>query len=220
MRFTWKSEGLSLTMLAAMFIMTAVSWSSAPDRMPVHWGIDGQVDRYGGRFEGLMTPPLIGLGIYVLLLVVPLIDPRRAHYAAFAGPYAVLRTAAVGVTFALAIMIQLIIRGQTVNVNVFVPVVVGAMLLIVGWYLPALKSNWFVGVRTPWTLSSEESWRRTHQLAGWLLGASGAVIIATAVLAPRFVFWAIMGTVLTTALVSVVYSYLVWRQDPARSNGT
>jgi uncharacterized membrane protein len=220
MKLTWKSEGLSLAMLAAMFIMTAVSWSSAPDRIPVHWGIDGQVDRYGGRVEGLLAAPLIGLGIYLLLLVVPLIDPRRAHYAAFQGPYAVMRTAAVSVAFALDIMVQLIIRGRSVNVNVFVPIVVGALLLIVGRYLPSLKSNWFVGVRTPWTLSSEESWRRTHRLAGWLFTASGVVVLATAVLDPALVFWAIMGTILPAALVIVVYSYFAWRNDPARSNGS
>jgi uncharacterized membrane protein len=204
-KFSWKSEGLSLAMLAAMFVMTAVAWSSAPDRIPVHWGIDGQVDRYGGKFEGLMVAPLIGLGIYLLLLVVPRIDPRRAHYAAFAGPYAVLRTAAVGMTFALDVMIQLIIRGRAITVNAFVSVALGALLLIVGRYLPTLKSNWFVGVRTPWTLSSEESWRRTHVLAGWLMAASGAIVLAAAALAPHLIFWAIMGSILPTALISVVY---------------
>ena len=220
MKFSWKTEALSLAMIAAMFILAAVMWSSAPDRIPVHWGISGEVDRYGGKFEGLLSFPIAGLVLYLILLLVPRIDPRRAHYAAFEGAYHALRTVAVGVVLVLDFIVLLIVNGRAINMNQVVPIVVGAALLIVGNYLPRLTSNWFMGVRTPWTLSSEESWRRTHLLAGRLFMASGVITIVAAWLAPSLVFWVIMGTILPSALVSVVYSYFAWRNDPDRRNGS
>lgn len=216
MKVTWRSEAVSLAMLVAMFLLTALTWSSAPDRIPVHWGLSGQPDRYGGRFEGLLLLPLVALGLYAMLLLIPRIDPRRAHYEKFSGAYAMLRTALVGFLLALEVFTHFWMRGHQVQTNVFMPVAAGVMMLVIGNYLPKLKSNWFVGVRTPWTLSSEESWRRTHRLAGWLFVASGAVVIIASLLYPKAGVIALLATIVPSAIASVVYSYFVWRSDPAR----
>jgi immunity protein, SdpI family len=215
-KVTWKSEAVSLAMLVAMFLLTAVSWSSAPARIPVHWGLSGQPDRYGGRVEGLLLLPLAAAGLYGLLLLIPRIDPRRAHYERFATAYAILRTSVVGFLLALEVFTHFWMRGRQIETNVFLPVAVGAMMLVVGNYLPKLKSNWFVGVRTPWTLSSEESWRRTHRLAGRLFVASGAITIVASLAYPRAGIIALVVTILPSAIASIVYSYFVWRSDPAR----
>jgi uncharacterized membrane protein len=216
MRISWRSEAASLVMLAAMFAMAAATWSGAPERIPVHWDLSGQPDRFGGKLEGLLGLPLVALGIYALLLALPRIDPRRAHYDSFRVVYAVLRTALVGLFFAIAVFTHLWIRGHTIDVNRFVPVLVGLLVLIVGGCLPRLQSNWFVGVRTPWTLSSEESWRRTHRLAGRLFVAAGAIIIVLSLLWPHAGVWVISCTVVPAVVASVVSSYFVWRDDPAR----
>jgi uncharacterized membrane protein len=217
MRITWKSEAASLLMLAAMFGMAAVTWPGAPERMPVHWGLSGQPDRFGGKFEGLLGLPLITLAIYALLLVLPRIDPRRVHYDSFRGAYAVLRTALVGLFFAIAIFTHLWIRGRPIEVNILAPLLVGALMLVLGACLPRLESNWFIGVRTPWTLSSEESWRRTHRLAGVLFATAGVLIIVLSVLWPHAGMWVILCTVFPAALASAISSYFVWRDDPTRA---
>lgn len=87
MRTNWRTEWPHWAMLAAMFLLAAVTWRSAPDRLPVHWGLGGEVDRYGGRFEGLLGLPTLALGLYLLLRWLPRIDPGRANYAQFAGAY-------------------------------------------------------------------------------------------------------------------------------------
>ncbi len=81
MRTNLRAELPHLAVIAAMFLLVAATWSSAPDRIPVHWDLAGQVDRYGGKFEGLLLMPLLTLGIYLLFLVAPRFDPGRANYA-------------------------------------------------------------------------------------------------------------------------------------------
>jgi uncharacterized membrane protein len=208
---------VSLGLIAIMAVMAIVSWAGAPDRIPVHWDFSGTADRYGGKFEGLAGPPLLAIGIYLLLLFAPRIDPRRAHYDAFAGPYAVIRTSVVALIFGIDLMLHLMIRGRAVPVNVVIPAGVGLLFVVLGAYLPRVQSNWFVGVRTPWTLSSEESWKRTHDLAGWLFMASGAATLATALLRPAWSVGVLIGGGVVTAVVSIVYSYIVWKRDRAKA---
>ncbi len=217
MKFSWRVEAVSWVMLATMFIMAIVAWPTAPDSIPVHWGLSGTPDRFGGRFEGLFGPPLIGLAAYLVLLTMPRVDPRRAHYDAFAGPYTIIRTAVVGLMLGLNIMVHLAMRGRDINVNVVAPIGIGVLFIVLGNYLPKIKSNWFIGVRTPWTLSSEESWRRTHRLAGWLFALSGAIVVLTTLFKPGIGIVAVAVSCATSAAVSIVYSYFVWKKDPART---
>jgi immunity protein, SdpI family len=216
MKISWKGEALSLAMLAGMFVLAAATWSWAPDRIPVHWTFVGEADRFGGKWEGLLGLPVEALVLYVALLLLPRIDPRRANYDAFSGPYTIIRTAIVGVMLSLDVFIHLKIRGWSVGTRLAMPVVAGTMIMIFGNYLPKLKSNWFIGIRTPWTLSSEESWRKTHRLGGRLFVICGAVIVITSVLAPAQGRVVLFGAMMPAILATVVYSYFVWRSDSQR----
>jgi len=214
---TWKADALALGMIAAMFVLAAISWSAAPDLIPVHWNWAGQPDRFGGRFEGLLGLPLAAAGVYAVLLFLPRLDPRRKNYDAFAGPFAMIRTAVVGLLLGIDAVVLLWMRGQRTHLNTVVAAEVGIALLVMGNYLPKVKSNWFVGVRTPWTLSSEASWRQTHRLAGWLFTVSGMLTFATALIRPDFAQIVMIGALAGSAGASIVYSYFAWRNDPQRT---
>jgi uncharacterized membrane protein len=217
MKPDWKREAPALVILALMFAVAAVMWTRVPDRLPVHWGLTGEANRWGGRFEGLLGLPLVTTGLYALFLVLPFLDPRRAHYPAFARPYRAIRTVLVATLFALELFKVVWVDAGMGAAPGTLALVFGAMTVVIGNYLPKVQSNWFVGVRTPWTLTSEESWRRTHRLAGWLFVAIGLVSIAAALVVPRqalLVFLVLQGI---GALTSIVYSYLVWRRDPSRT---
>ncbi len=217
MKIQWKEETLSLAMLIGMFILAAVTWPTAPERVPIHWTFSGEPDRFADKFVGLMGPPLVTVGVYLALLFLPRIDPRRANYDAFRTPYTAIRTAIIGLLLAMDAFIHLWIRGQKIS-PLFMPVMAGTAMMVLGNYLPKLKSNWFIGIRTPWTLSSEQSWRKTHQLAGWLFVASGVVIMMASVLNPeksRLVFF---GVLMATVGWTVAYSYFAWRNDPNRTS--
>jgi uncharacterized membrane protein len=217
MKPSWRTEWPHWLLLAAMFALAATTWGSAPDRIPVHWNIAGQVDRWGGRFEGLLSIPLLALGIYLLMRVLPGLDPGRANYAAFAGPYATLRLAIVVVMAALYALLVLWVRGVRVSIAVWVPLLIGALLVVVGNLLGKVRPNWFVGIRTPWTLSSTLAWNRTHRAGGWLFVLMGVLMMLCAALRAEWALWTMLAVGGAGVLGLVVYSYVLWRRDPDKT---
>ncbi len=216
MRITWRTEWPNLAVLVGMFLAAAAMWTSTPDRFPVHWNFQGQVDRYGGKVEGLLLLPAITLGIYLLLVFLPRLDPARANYAYFSGAYAAIRivfTVAMALLYAVMLLSA---KGYPVDMGLIAPMIVGGILIVIGNYMGKIRPNWFVGIRTPWTMTSRQSWVKTHRLGGWLFIVSGLVLIlAGAVRTP----WAmiVMGAWFAVFVVWMfAYSYLVWRSDPDR----
>jgi uncharacterized membrane protein len=217
MKLSWRTEWPHWLLLAVMFALAASTWGSAPDRIPVHWNIAGHVDRWGGRFEGLLAIPLLALGIYVLMIVLPRFDPGRANYDAFAGAYSTLRLGILVVMAALYAFILLWVRGVHVSIEVWVPLIVGGLFIVIGNLLGKVRPNWFVGIRTPWTLSSKLAWTHTHRAGGWLFVVMGVLMIACAVVRTAWAVWVTLGAGGAGVLALVVYSYLVWRRDPDKT---
>jgi uncharacterized membrane protein len=214
MKFKWQTELPQLLLLTGMFLLAALTWSTAPDKIPMHWNFSGEVDSYGGRFEGLLAIPLLTLGIYVLLWVVPLIDPGRANYKRFAGPYTTIRMALVVLMAALYGVIHLWLRGHQVSVATVVPILVGCLFLVLGNLFGKIRPNWFVGIRTPWTLSSKASWVKTHRLGGWLFVVLGLLFISVGILHSRWTMWVlVVGGGISIACL-FAYSWWVWKNDP------
>jgi uncharacterized membrane protein len=110
--------------------------------------------------------------------------------------------------------------GYPVPMNRVLAIGVGVLLAVIGNVLTQARQNWFFGIRTPWTLSSERAWRETHRLGGRLMVAGGLFLVAIGVLAPGLLALGIMLGAVAPALVAVVYSYLVWKQDQAPQRGT
>jgi uncharacterized membrane protein len=217
MKLTWRTEWSHWLLLAAMFVLAAATWGAAPDRIPVHWNIAGQVDRWGGKLEGLLAIPLLALAIYALMIVLPRFDPGRANYDAFAGPYATLRLGILVVMAAIYALILLWVRGVPVSIRVFVPLIVGALFVVVGNLLGKIRPNWFVGIRTPWTLSSKLAWNQTHRAGGWLFIVMGVLMMACAVLRSAWAVGVMIGVSVLGLAGLLVYSYRVWLRDPDKT---
>ena len=214
MKFSWRTEWPLWALLAAMFLLAAATWSSAPDRIPVHWGFNGEANGYGGKFEGLLLIPLIALAVYVTFLVIPRIDPARANYAQFAGAYTFFRFVVL-LTLALVYgVIHLWIRGHQVPVELLIPVFVGGLFVAIGSILGKLRPNWFVG---PWTLSSNRSWTKTHRVAGWVFMVAGVCLVVAGLIHSKGAFIATLVIAGVGILGTIVYSYFVWRDDPDRA---
>ena len=216
MKITWRTEWPHWLVLAAQFALAGLTWSSMPDRMPIHWGLDGQVNGYGGKFEGLLALPIISLALYFLLLWLPRLDPGRANYQSFAGAYAVIRLGVLAVVTVAYGVIQLEAHGRGVRVEAVMPLALGALLFVIGGVLGKIRPNWLVGIRTPWTLSSKQAWNRTHRAGGWLFIVVGVLSMTLAILRADWAMQAMIGSLLTGALGLVVYSYFVWRADPEK----
>lgn len=216
MSTSWRREAPLLVLIAAMFVAAAVLWPSAPARMPVHWNIAGQVDRYGGKVEGLLGLPLVMLGLYVMFLMLPLIDPKRTNYASFAAAYDTLRWATLVILGAVYVALLLTSFGYPVDIGFVVPVAIGLLFCLIGNLMGKFRQNWFVGVRTPWTLSSNASWEKTNRLGGRMFLATGIVLFAAALIHTWWIV-AILGAMIVAMVVVLpTYSYLAWRRDPER----
>lgn len=217
MKMTWRTEWPLWLLLVAMFTVAALSWHVVPDHMPVHWGLSGQPDRWGGRFEGLLLLPLVGVAVYLVLLAAPRIDPGRANYASFAGAYATVRLVVLVAMLAIQVMMVLAARGREVDMGAWVPLIVGGLFTVLGSLFGKLRPNWFIGLRTPWTLSSKQSWDRTHRAGGWLFILFGLLLMSLALGRPVWLVITVLGVIAAGVIGLVVYSYVVWRDDPEKT---
>jgi uncharacterized membrane protein len=217
MRFNWRIELPQLILIAAMFAAAAWAWPQLPDRLPIHWNIEGQVDGWGNKFMGILFMPLVVLGMYLLMLLLPLIDPGKANYQNFQKVYGIIRIVFVAYMAAIFAATLVAAFGYTVNMTSVILPLVGVLFIVLGNFLGKIRPNWFVGIRTPWTLSSQLSWDRTHRLAGWMFILMGLLFFPVALIQTT---WALIAMLVIDACLiawMVLYSYLVYRNDPHRT---
>jgi uncharacterized membrane protein len=195
------------------FLFSAVVYGRLPERVPVHWNLAGKVDRLGGRLEAAFLLPVLALALWGVMRVLPRIDPRRKNYERFEGTYDFLVNALVTGFVVFHVIIMGKALGWPLPLDRVVPAVLGLFLIAIGNVLPRARSNWWIGVRTPWTLSSEHVWARTNRMTGYLLmGIGVALLIAAALAIP----WTLrIGAIGAAAIAawSIVYSYWLWRKE-------
>ncbi|ADJ26985.1 protein of unknown function DUF1648 [Dehalogenimonas lykanthroporepellens BL-DC-9] len=219
MNVNWRIEWLSLALIAGMFIASAVAWPNAPDSIPVHWGITGEPDRYGGKFEGLLLTPIMAIGLYLMLLFLPRIDPKRTNYQRFAGIYRLIRIMMVVFMAGIHGVVLAAVFGYDIDIGMTIMIMAGLLLAVLGNYFGKMKPTWFVGIRTPWTLTSDRSWDRTHRLGGRLFVILGLLLAGAGVIGQEWAFYTVFGLLFVMIIFLVVYSYLIWEADPDRRNG-
>lgn len=210
--WVWKEDWPLFLAMAGAFITSAVLYPTLPEKVPIHWDINDQVNGWGSRFEALFLSLGMAVGIYLLILFIPLIDPRRRNYTKFGSSFRIIRFVLVlfmllvwGATIAAA-------RGMHVNMNLLMPAAISILLIVMGNVMPRLRHNWFIGVRTPWSLSSEEAWRKTHRVAGMIFVACGTMsLLATISFGGKIAAISMMVAILGASFGSLVYSYFAWK---------
>jgi uncharacterized membrane protein len=218
----------SLPFLIAIIGVSIYGWFATEPgaQLPVHWGLNGEADGYAGRTLALSYLPLTVLVMAVIFAVLPLIDPRGrnlqrsrpAYLAAWVGIMALMTVVqAVIVLSATGIMAM---AGTGLAARMIAGGV-GLLFIVIGNVLGKARPNWFFGVRTPWTLSSDLSWDKTHRLTGRMMVLGGlASLLAAIVLPLELAFAVLIAGSLVPAVVGVVYSFFVWRSDPDREVAT
>lgn len=211
-----KSNRLAPLILGAMIVIGALSYPFLPAQVPNHWNLAGEIDGYVSRFWGVVFLPLVAAGIWLLMLALPRIDPRRRNYAEFAETYQLFIN--VLLLFFAALYVVTLAAGFGWNVPVVRLIAFGTGLLfaVLGNEMGRVQPNFFVGVRTPWTLADPEVWRRTHRAAGRAMVLAGVLDVAAALVLPEAVITAvILVGALGFAAFSIIYSYWLWRQIAA-----
>jgi uncharacterized membrane protein len=204
-------------------VMTGISvWAAQtiPEgaQVPVHWNLNGEPDGVASKAEALLFMPTIALLSTALMWLLPKIDPRRANMAASGKFWNAVSIAVVAFLAYVHGLVLLNASGRQLEIPDYLLPALALMMVVIGNYLSKTRSNWFGGVRTPWTMSSDYAWDRTHRWAGRLFVASGAAGIAAWMIADsRTAFFVLTLAVLASSLVSVALSYVFWKADPTRS---
>jgi uncharacterized membrane protein len=217
MKFNWRLELPQLLLIGAMFAAAACAWPQLPDRLPIHCNIHGEADGWGNKFMGLLLVPFIGLGTYLLMWLLPRVDPGKANYQSFQKVYGIIRIVLMAYFAAIYAAMLVAAFGHTVNMSAVVLPLVGLLFIVLGNFLGKIRPNWFIGIRTPWTLSSQLSWDKTHRLAGWLFILMGLLFFPVALLQTKSSLVAMLVIDAVCIGWMVVYSYLVYRVDPNRT---
>jgi len=175
-KISFKTEILPILLIIISIVSSFYFLQQMPEKIPTHWNFQGKIDNWGNSSSHILTINSVMIGVYLLFLALPYIDPRKKRYEQFKKIYHIFKNIII-LFFALIFFItNLSAVGYNINVSTYIPLMVGLLFIVIGNYMGKIKMNWFMGIRTPWTLSSEETWNKTHQLGGKLFMLSGMFI--------------------------------------------
>lgn len=199
-------------LVTALAGLAAWLWTALPARVPTHWNVYGQVDGWLPKATAVWGGLALVAAVWAGLLVTPALDPRRENYARFAETYRVIRTAIVAVLAGLHAAVLLAGAGLLRDPILFVRLGLPLLWIVIGNSLGRVRPNFFVGIRTPWTLADDGVWRRTHRVGARALVGAGVVGLFAAALPDLAGFVLFIAATLAAALVPAVYSYLDFRR--------
>lgn len=205
-RLNWAS----LAVIAITAGIAAWYYPILPDPVPTHWNANSQVDGWTPKPWGVWLMPVINLGVFLLLFILPAISPRGFRLEQSRRAFDIV----IFVMICFLALVQMFsfrsAMSQGTELARFVPVGVGMLFLILGNYLGKFQKNFFIGIRTPWTLASDEVWNRTHRLGGYVFMVGGLLIIVIG-LAGLPVQW-FVATAVLVALIPTLYSFIAYRR--------
>jgi len=210
----------SAVVIGILVVVSAWAWISLPAdaQVPIHWGVDGQANGYASKTIGLFLLPLTIAGVSALFWVIPMIEPRRTNFEKSGKAYTAIWIGMVVLLAGVDLVTVAAAMGAEFDVSLLVFVGTGALFIVIGNYLPKVRPNYMMGIRTPWTLTSDLSWDRTHRLGGRLFVLEGIALVLIGLLRPppQALVVTLIGGIVVLLVFVFVYSYRVWTTDPAR----
>ena len=205
------ATGLILGMTGASTILALVAYQSLPETMVTHWGLYGNPDGYMNKFWGVAMFPLINLAMLLLYWWVPMAEPKKENLKLFRGEYDKLMLWIFGFLNYVFVLSLLFNLGFDLNIGKLIMPAMGLMFVGIGDILPKLKQNFMVGIKTPWTLSSETVWKKTHLWGGRLFVGAGVMTIFSVLLPVNWGFLVPIGSILLASFMMMIYSFGIYR---------
>lgn len=202
---------LSLLLAIAVLGLGLILEPQFPDPMATHWGSNGEVNGYGSHFVGIWLIPLMLVGLTGLFLIIPNIDPLKKNIAKFRKEYNWF----ILVFSAFMVYVQVLTliwnAGNQFNMSTYMLPAMGLFIFYAGVLISKARRNYFIGIRTPWTLQDERVWDETHQLGAKIFKVSG-ILTLIGIFFPNLILWFMMVPLLGGSLFTVVYSYVLYRR--------
>jgi uncharacterized membrane protein len=205
---------ISLVLIIGAAIAGVLLWNQLPEPMASHWNINGEVDGYISKFLGVFLLPMMTLGLFLLFLAVPNIDPLKANIAQFRETFNLFIVFFVGFMIYVHALTLLWNLGYTnISINDAIMPAMGLLFILIGSLLRKAKRNFFIGIRTPWTLSSDTVWDKTHQLGAILFTLTGILTIVGAFFGGTISFWMLFVPLMGSTIFLLVYSYVLYKHE-------
>ncbi len=205
------AESLIWLVMAIPVVYFLLVYNQLPQQIPIHFNIHGQPDNWTAKASFIYF--LLGMtwGVYLIIVLVPLIDPKK-RILQMGNKFYAFRFVLMVFMSGLALFIVISAKNQQIVSSRFIWLFVALLLIVLGNYMPSVKPNYFIGVRTPWTLESEQNWRATHRFTGWLWTLDGIflLILALWVKSPKLYATISFINVLLVAFLPVLYSFLLF----------
>jgi uncharacterized membrane protein len=217
MNSTLKKELPIIGIVLMPFVYLAFIWNTLPEKVPTHWNYKGEVDHWGDKFSLIGLVFMMPVLIYVLLLVIPKIDPKK-RIALMGGKYYQLKFFLVLCMSLLASYIIYITQNQSFSGPNLSYILIGVIFMVLGNYFKVVQPNYFIGIRTPWTLENNEVWKLTHILAGKLWFIGGLLIVLGGLIFENNSFTiGFLSLIAILAIVPVLYSYIKFKELEKKS---
>lgn len=188
-------------------------WHTLPQTVPMHWNLNGVIDDYGSKTNLIWMSLLMPFIAYGILLLASSIDPKGSMQR-MGNKLQNLKLLLTTFMSVLALWILYITKQQTIGNMNTVMIVSGVLLIILGNYFKIMPPNYFIGIRTPWTLENKATWKETHKLAGWLWFTGGILIVILGfTLNAKVASVANISIIAVIGLVPVVFSYFFYRKQ-------
>lgn len=207
---TVRTNVLCLIFIAITIAVAVYLYPSLPEQIPTHWNFEGEVDDYTPKPWGVMIMPLAAVFVFVIMKLIPVISPKGFRTDQFTGVVNIFTVTLVGFMSAVALLVLLAAGGRNVHINEMIFAGMGVLFIVLGNYLGKVRKNFFIGIRTPWTLASDEVWNRTHRLGGWIFVLIGFFMFLNAFI--QFPEGWLIGSIVVVALVPIVYSFVLYRK--------
>jgi len=202
---------INLTILVISLVTAALFWNALPEVMASHWNINDQVDGTMSKFWGVFLLPMVLAGMLLLFFLVPLIDPLKQNIESFRSTFNLFITLINGFMvyiYGLTIAWNL---GARFNMSEMIMPGIGLIFIGSGYLISKAKRNYFIGIRTPWTLANDLVWDKTHAIGGKLFIATG-VLLLLSMFAGQYAFPIMMIAVFGTVIFTFAYSYFAYSQ--------
>jgi uncharacterized membrane protein len=207
-----RSRVIMAGILLLTFALAIAAYPFLPDRLASHWNISGEVNGYLPKIWGLFIVPAISAVLTGFFLLIPRIDPLRENITKFRDAFEQFVIVILAFLLYVSLLTILWNTGMRFSIGQVLSPAFGVLFYACGILVGRAKRNWFIGIRTPWTLSSDRVWDRTHAVGGKLFRIAGILAFLGA-LFPLLTFLFILGPVLLISLYLVVYSYLEYRKE-------
>jgi len=211
-----KKELPLIVIVLIPFIYLGYIWNGLPETVPTHWNINGEIDGWSSKSTLLLIPFLLPVLIYTLLTIVPKIDPKK-KIEAMGNKFYDIKFLLTLFMSVLSLFILYSSKSQSFTNPNIILLLIGILYVILGNYMKTFKPNYFIGIRTPWTLENETTWKKTHKMAGkyWFFG--GLIIITSSLILdkkPNFTLFITITTII--AIIPIVYSFLLYKKTETK----